>query len=60
MISATLVAWGLLTALTGLVHTPGQLYFARFVLGGAEAGFFPGVIDSAVIRDWLAHCRLDS
>lgn len=44
MISATMIAWGLLTALTALVHTPGQLYFARFVLGAAEAGFFPGVI----------------
>jgi len=44
MISATMIAWGLLTALTALVHTPGQLYFARFTLGAAEAGFFPGVI----------------
>lgn len=44
LISSTLVAWGSLTALTGLVHTPGQLYFARFVLGAAEAAFFPGVI----------------
>src|SRR5207248_7011373 len=44
MISATMVAWGALTALTALVHTPTQLYVARFVLGAAEAGFFPGVI----------------
>jgi len=44
MISATMIAWGSLTALTALVHTPKQLYFARFVLGAAEAGFFPGVI----------------
>ncbi len=44
MISATMIAWGSLTALTALVHTPGQLYVARFVLGAAEAGFFPGVI----------------
>jgi MFS family permease len=44
MISATMIAWGSLTALTGLVHTPAQLYLARFVLGMAEAGFFPGVI----------------
>jgi len=33
-----------MTTLTALVHTPGQLYLARFVLGAAEAGFFPGVI----------------
>src|SRR5260370_19912795 len=44
MISATMVAWGSLTALTALVHTPVHLYLARFVLGAAEAGFFPGVI----------------
>lgn len=44
MISATMIAWGSLTALTALVHTPNQLYVARFVLGAAEAGFFPGVI----------------
>ena len=44
MISATMIAWGFLTVLTALVHTPGQLYVARFLLGAAEAGFFPGVI----------------
>ena len=44
MISATMIAWGSLTALTALVHSPGELYIARFVLGAAEAGFFPGVI----------------
>ena len=44
MICATMIAWGSLTALTALVHTPMQLYVARFLLGAAEAGFFPGVI----------------
>ena len=44
MIAATMIAWGSMTALTALVHTPGQLYLARFVLGAAEAGFFPGVV----------------
>ena len=44
MISATMIAWGSLTALTALVQTPGQLYLARFLLGAAEACFFPGVI----------------
>jgi ACS family tartrate transporter-like MFS transporter len=44
MISATMIAWGMLTSLTALVHTPMQLYVARFALGAAEAGFFPGVI----------------
>jgi ACS family tartrate transporter-like MFS transporter len=44
MISATMIVWGSLTAVTALVHTPVQLYLARFLLGAAEAGFFPGVI----------------
>jgi len=44
LLGFTLIAWGLLTALTGLVRTPAQLYGARFLLGAAEAGFFPGVI----------------
>jgi ACS family tartrate transporter-like MFS transporter len=44
MICATMTVWGSLTALTALVHTPAQLYVARFLLGAAEAGFFPGVI----------------
>jgi len=44
MISASMIAWGLLTVLTALVRTPGQLYAARFLLGAAEGGFFPGVV----------------
>jgi sugar phosphate permease len=40
----TLVTWGALTALTGFVRSPLELYGARFLLGAAEAGFFPGVI----------------
>jgi MFS transporter, ACS family, tartrate transporter len=44
MICWTMIVWGFVTALTALVHTPMQLYLARFLLGAAEAGFFPGVI----------------
>ena len=44
LLAITLIAWGLLTVLTGLVRTPLELYGARFLLGAAEAGFFPGVI----------------
>lgn len=43
-ICASMILTGLLTALTAMVHTPAQLYLARFLLGAAEAGFFPGVI----------------
>jgi len=44
LLSITLITWGALTTLTAFVHTPHQLYAARFLLGAAEAGFFPGVI----------------
>jgi len=33
-----------MAALTAVVKTPGQFYVVRFLLGLAEAGFFPGVI----------------
>jgi ACS family tartrate transporter-like MFS transporter len=39
-----LITWGLLSAATALVETPMQFYIARFFLGVAEAGFFPGLI----------------
>ena len=44
VISGCMIAWGMLTVLTGLVQTPWHLYAARLVLGAAEASFFPGVI----------------
>src|SRR5215472_15017247 len=43
-IARILIVWGAVAALTGFVHTVRQLYFARFVLGLAEAGYYPGVL----------------
>lgn len=43
-ISRIMVTWGIMAALTAAVHTPVQFYTVRFLLGLAEAGFFPGVI----------------
>ncbi len=43
-ISRIMITWGIVAALTSLVKTPWQFYAARFLLGLAEAGFFPGVI----------------
>ena len=43
-IARILVSWGICTALVGCVHTAAQFYGARFLLGAAEAGFFPGII----------------
>jgi ACS family tartrate transporter-like MFS transporter len=43
-ISRIMLSWGLAAALTGLIHTRSEFYWARFLLGVAEAGFFPGVV----------------
>jgi len=39
-----LISWGFISALTAFVTTPMQFNVARFFLGVAEAGFFPGII----------------
>src|SRR5258708_5801299 len=39
-----MVTWGLVSAAMCLAHTPTAFYSLRFLLGVAEAGFFPGVI----------------
>jgi MFS transporter, ACS family, tartrate transporter len=43
-ISRIMVSWGFMAALTAFVTTPLQFYVVRFLLGLAEAGFYPGVI----------------
>lgn len=39
-----MVTWGLVSAAMSLAHTATSFYALRFLLGVAEAGFFPGVI----------------
>ncbi|MCV0335935.1 MFS transporter [Microbacterium sp.] len=43
-IARIMVSWGLVAALTAFVQDATQFAIARFVLGIAEAGFFPGVL----------------
>lgn len=43
-IARILITWGLIALLTGFVRSAPQLYAARFLLGVAEAGFFPGIL----------------
>ena len=43
-VSRIMVSWGIVAALTAAVRTPVEFYVARFTLGLAEAGFFPGII----------------
>lgn len=39
-----MVTWGIIAAMTAFVTKPYHFYTIRFLLGLAEAGFFPGVI----------------
>ena len=43
-IARILITWGVVATLTGFVHTVHQLYIMRFLLGLAEAGYFPGIV----------------
>src|SRR5579862_8429181 len=43
-IARIMISWGIITILTGFVHTATQFYTARFFLGAAESSFFPGMI----------------
>lgn len=43
-LSRILILWGLISSAMMFVRTPESFYVLRFLLGVAEAGFFPGVI----------------
>jgi MFS transporter, ACS family, tartrate transporter len=42
-IARILISWGIVAVLMGFVHTVHQMYIVRFLLGLAEAGYFPGI-----------------
>lgn len=43
-IARIMLSWGIIVSLTGFAQTTNHLYILRFLLGIAEAGFFPGII----------------
>ncbi|HET6473707.1 MAG TPA: MFS transporter, partial [Pseudomonadales bacterium] len=43
-IARIMITWGLISGAMAFVETPTGFYALRFLLGAAEAGFFPGVI----------------
>ena len=43
-IARVMVTWGIVSAASAFVTGPHSFYLLRFVLGVAEAGFFPGII----------------
>ena len=57
-IARIMISWGVVTILTGFVHSAAQFYTARFFLGLAEASFFPGII--IYLTHWFSsrdRCR---
>ncbi len=54
-IARIMITWGLLSAAMMFVQTPLQFYVLRFLLGVAEAGFYPGVI--FYFASWFPACH---
>ncbi len=50
-LAVLMVAWGLVSSSMIFVRTPHSFYALRFLLGVAEAGFFPGVI--LYLKNWF-------
>ena len=54
-ICTIMILWGLLSAGMFMVTTEQQFYVVRFLLGAAEAGFFPGIL--LYITRWFPRRR---
>jgi len=50
-----MISWGVISASMMFVTTPMSFYVLRFLLGAAEAGFFPGVI--YYLTQWYPAAR---
>jgi MFS family permease len=50
-----MISWGIISAAMMFVTTPASFYVLRFLLGAAEAGFFPGVI--YYLTQWYPAAR---
>ncbi len=55
-IARIMLTWGLISGLMVFVQTPLQFYFMRFLLGVAEAGFYPGVL--LYLSQWFPAAHL--
>jgi len=48
-----MITWGAVVFATGFITSPTQFYLLRFLLGIAEAGFFPGLL--FYFRKWVPN-----
>lgn len=52
-IARIMVSWGIMTVLMAVIHTAREFYLVRFLIGAAEAGFFPAVI--VYLSHWFRY-----
>jgi D-galactonate transporter len=52
-IARIMISWGIITALMAFIHTTREFYLVRFLVGAAEAGFFPAVI--VYVSHWFRY-----
>lgn len=52
-LSRIMLSWGMVTIAMAFIRTPHQFYTMRFLLGLAEAGFFPGII--VYLTHWFVY-----
>jgi len=52
-ITLSLIVWGALAAMCGLIDNAQEFYWVRFFLGIAQAGFFPGVL--VYLTHWFRY-----
>ncbi len=50
-IARIMISWGIITVVMVFIHTAQEFYLIRFLVGAAEAGFFPAVI--VYISHWF-------
>jgi ACS family tartrate transporter-like MFS transporter len=50
-IARIMISWGIVTVLMAFIHTARDFYLVRFLVGAAEAGFFPAII--VYISHWF-------
>lgn len=50
-IGILMIVWGIISASTAFISTPRGFLILRFLLGAAEAGFFPGII--LYVKNWF-------
>jgi sugar phosphate permease len=56
-LSRIMITWGMVAALMAFVHTEWQFYLVRFLLGAAEASFYPIAYSSVIPRWYLPSER---